>query len=207
MTVELCRTFCEERNDKYYGLQQGRWCYCGDRTPENRELDGSCSYKCGGNQDQYCGGQHTQSFYVNRNYSNGYLGCFNDEADSMFNVKNTSSTSMTVEKCKEFCQKEDVPFYGLLAGIECVCRNSPLPSVNKSDEDCRIKCSGYEKDFCGGDGMIGFHKNSYYEKGYLGCFRSRFNGKSLHDNAMTVELCRTFCEERNDKYYGLQVVL
>ncbi|XP_056000343.1 uncharacterized protein LOC125657202 isoform X2 [Ostrea edulis] len=206
MYVDVCRQFCEKQNAKYYGIHNGIDCTCGDLAPVYRKQEKDCRSPCRGIQNQFCGGAGTESIYINRNYSNGYLGCFQEESDSTPNFKTISSKSMTVELCKEFCQKQDVPFYALQAGHKCFCRSSPLPTVKKPDGDCRIKCSGNEKDFCGGKRMISIHKNSHYEKGYLGCFRSALTGKSFTSHQkMYADVCRQFCEKQNAKYYGIHI--
>lgn len=67
MTVEKCIDYCSTAGYSYAGLEYGTECYCdntlrSDRAPVPGVM-GSCTMKCGGNGNQYCGGGSAMSIY------------------------------------------------------------------------------------------------------------------------------------------------
>jgi hypothetical protein len=66
MTVEVCADFC--KGYKYFGLEFGQECWCGntlsaDRAPQDG-IFGGCTMKCKGDADEYCGGGKALSLYM-----------------------------------------------------------------------------------------------------------------------------------------------
>ena len=55
MTIEMCVTYCKDRNFSYAGLQHYDECYCGNTYPTVLATDG-CTYECAGDSSQTCGG-------------------------------------------------------------------------------------------------------------------------------------------------------
>lgn len=92
----------------------------------------------------------------------GYQGCFQYHSVPTLNERNTSSNSMTVEKCKRFCQQEDVQFYGIeviilikshtpfsfLAGnlyLVIYCFYDISNVINVGSQNPAIICNGFRK--------------------------------------------------------------
>ena len=63
MTRELCLSLCSEQGFRYAGLQDGSWCFCGDRHGRYGQSGANCAVKCGGDPDQYCGGKQSNSIW------------------------------------------------------------------------------------------------------------------------------------------------
>ena len=62
MTVKLCVSLCSDIGFKYAGLQNGSWCFCGNKY--GRYGGGaSCTTKCSGNTEQLCGGEWSNSVW------------------------------------------------------------------------------------------------------------------------------------------------
>lgn len=68
-TPKLCSKYCDAAGFGYYGLTDGRTCWCGNALPENRSRvgDEKCSVQCSGNANKYCGGiSETAWFRIGR---------------------------------------------------------------------------------------------------------------------------------------------
>ncbi|OIW30067.1 WSC-domain-containing protein [Coniochaeta ligniaria NRRL 30616] len=66
MTVEGCAAHCSPY--KYFGLEYGRECYCGDVEPTQLVADTGCSFPCSGNAAERCGADTRENA--------AYFGCF-----------------------------------------------------------------------------------------------------------------------------------
>lgn len=76
MTQESCQTYCTIEAPlgpyKYFGIEFGRDCYCGntfqhDAIPYDNTIT-SCNISCTGNSTQQCGGVNRISVYLNNDY-------------------------------------------------------------------------------------------------------------------------------------------
>ena len=62
MSVERCAEHC--RNERYFGVQYGNQCFCGNRYGRyGQATDADCNMRCSGNQAQLCGGNWRNSVY------------------------------------------------------------------------------------------------------------------------------------------------
>ncbi|KAF2475461.1 heme peroxidase [Lindgomyces ingoldianus] len=63
MTVEMCVEFC--KGTKYFGTEYGGECYCGEKfvNPTSVVQESNCSFVCGGNKKEYCGGANRLSLW------------------------------------------------------------------------------------------------------------------------------------------------
>jgi hypothetical protein len=86
-----------------------------------------------------------------------YLGCYLDESNDRDMVLMTQESSVTVENCHHTCKDKAFTYFGLQAGDKCFCGNSYGKFGGRRDSECRIKCRGNNKQFCGGE-----MKNSVY---------------------------------------------
>jgi hypothetical protein len=65
----------------------------------------------------------------------------------------TKSSGMTVSKCFNHCRKkEDIRYFGLTKGGVCFCSKLPI-GVKADKKQCDTKCSGNQKEHCGGIGV------------------------------------------------------
>ena len=65
MTLAVCNQKCAEMGAKYFGVQAGHACFCGD-TYGHQGLapkDSLCDTKCAGNSSEICGGSDLNSIY------------------------------------------------------------------------------------------------------------------------------------------------
>jgi len=63
MTVSKCLQFCSIQGFKYAGLQNGSWCFCGNRYGRHKAGSASCTTKCAGNRELICGGKMANSVW------------------------------------------------------------------------------------------------------------------------------------------------
>lgn len=63
MTVSKCLQLCSIQGFKYAGLQNGSWCFCGNRYGQYKAGSASCTTKCAGNQKSICGGKMANSVW------------------------------------------------------------------------------------------------------------------------------------------------
>ncbi len=67
MTAENCVDFCTGKGFSIAGLEYGRECYCGNSiAPKSQPIPGvmgTCTMKCAGDPEEYCGGYAAISLY------------------------------------------------------------------------------------------------------------------------------------------------
>ncbi|KAF2703137.1 WSC-domain-containing protein [Pleomassaria siparia CBS 279.74] len=102
--------------------------------------------------------------YVDLTKSKGwkYIGCGKDDAGQRtLSAAQTSGDSMTVESCVDLCKTKNTLYAGLVYGGECYCGNSiavDKAPVKGSVGNCLMKCSGNDKEVCGGAGAISLYQ-------------------------------------------------
>ena len=102
-----------------------------------------------------------------------YVGCGTDSIYARkFTGASTSSKTMTVETCVDFCSGKGFSVAGTEYGNECYCANS-IPSdaapVQGYMGNCMMPCAGDAGEFCGGGGTI-----SLYQKCTGECQNAQF---------------------------------
>ncbi|XP_062598585.1 uncharacterized protein LOC134260014 [Saccostrea cucullata] len=201
MTVEYCRNYCAKY--QFYGVEYSSWCFCGNSFTTNvRKPEVECNMKCSGNDRQICGGGWRINIY-RKPYHKEYLGCFQDQYNRILAEKNTNTKSMTVEYCRNFCS--NYQFYGVEFSSWCFCGNSLTTNVRKSEGEFNMKCSGNNRQICGGGWRINIYRKPD-QKEYLGCFQDQNNRilteKHTNIQSMTVEYCRNYCAKY--QFYGVE---
>ena len=56
LTIETCHTFCQEQNYALFGLEVGVDCFCADVFAYAPASNNPCSWTCGGDRKESCGG-------------------------------------------------------------------------------------------------------------------------------------------------------
>ncbi|KAG8896803.1 hypothetical protein FRB99_008645, partial [Tulasnella sp. 403] len=149
------------------------------------------------------------------------LGCYADQSARTLNAKSTSDPAMTYQKCQTFCA--GFTYAGTENGNECWCGNSLTTNQPLAANQCQTPCAGNSAQVCGGGWKITIF--SYGSKpvsssttttsaaaptltGYTskGCYVDQsartLNGPSKIDNAMTLQMCQSFCSTY--AYFGVE---
>lgn len=73
----------------------------------------------------------------------------------------TSSGSMTIPMCLNFCQDKGFQFAGIEYAGECICDNalSNGASLQATSSNCHMPCSGMPGTICGGPGALSLYQN------------------------------------------------
>ncbi|VBB73184.1 Putative protein of unknown function [Podospora comata] len=215
MTVESCASFCFRH--KYFALEFGRECYCGNSYTAQPVSDTQCSMQCAGNPAQKCGAGNRVDLYTNGLYvprapatlSTPYLGCFVDEGPRVLPNNLLGASDMTAEKCAAHCS--NYSYFGLEYGRECWCGNSK-PKNPAPETDCSFPCSGDDSQLCGAGGRINVwgsplpSPENVGDFEYTGCFtdavgQRSLKGKTTYDSQMTLEKCAASCSGYD--YFGV----
>ncbi|KAM7210759.1 WSC domain containing protein [Rhypophila decipiens] len=223
MTIASCATFCTEKNLKYFGVEYGRECYCGDSFPADPAVDTSeCSFTCpgGGETGQTCGAGDRIDLYQNNLYAGRapatldipYLGCFVDSGDRVLPDNLLGSDEMTAELCEAHCS--DYFYFGVEYGRECWCGDIK-PTNPAPEAECSLTCTGDVKQVCGAGGRLNAWARPWpvpsavgeYE--YNGCYTDRgdkhtLTGRVEYLSDMTHEKCAAFCDKYNYPFFGVE---
>ncbi|KAJ6282439.1 WSC domain-containing protein [Bipolaris maydis] len=85
-----------------------------------------------------------------------HQGCYFDSTNRLINDKVTNDASMTVRRCRDFCQ--GYLHFGLEAGQFCFCGNKFLRIGKLAPEiDCSWPCAGNKNVNCGGSSRISLY--------------------------------------------------
>ncbi|KAK4441988.1 pectate lyase superfamily protein-domain-containing protein [Podospora aff. communis PSN243] len=174
MSVDLCARHCVgQLEHKYFALQGGDACICGDDNPLPAGVTVTsatdCDVPCVGNVNEICGGEDEVSLYGAEMEAPGlaggtktYEGCYT-EATSSRALKEASKadSAMTVEMCHGFCFSLGWTMFGLEYASECFCGDElQLGSVVALEEDCNMACSGNAGQMCGGPNRLNVYSVS-----------------------------------------------
>ncbi|KAK3318863.1 WSC domain-containing protein [Apodospora peruviana] len=207
MTIESCAAYCSKY--KYFGVEYGHECYCGDTNPGALVASSECSFPCPGNAAETCGAGGRLSLYLNEDYATPapatlsvpYLGCFIDTGARVLPDNLLGADDMTAAKCAAHCA--DYSYFGVEYGRECWCGNSP-PKNAAPESECSMTCAGNDMEICGAGGRINVwgsplpSPDTVGDFEYQGCFTDHGNahsltGKVVYDSAMTLEKCAASC--------------
>ncbi|XP_062608867.1 uncharacterized protein LOC134270643 [Saccostrea cucullata] len=140
-----------------------------------------------------------------------YMGCFQDQQDRTLTGKYTTTTSMTIETCKNICTKENNQFYGVQYSHQCFCGDFLSTNIPKPERECNMKCSGNKNQMCGGHYRMNIYRNLNYNQEHLihlGCYQDQptrtLAGKKTKSKSMTIETCKNICTKENTKFYGVE---
>jgi hypothetical protein len=82
--------------------------------------------------------------------------CLHEVSGRALTGASTAGGDMTVEKCASFCSEKGFTLAGLEYSGECYCGNelSNGASLDKTSDQCNMKCSGDDSTICGGPDAI-----------------------------------------------------
>ncbi|XP_065945052.1 uncharacterized protein [Magallana gigas] len=216
MTVDSCRKTCTDLKFKYYGVEYSSQCFCGNQLLNVRKMrEGDCLKPCDGDRTQACGGNWRIAVYENPLYIPKFVGCYMDQTFRTLGEKMTSSTAMTVNRCRKTCTDLKFKYYGVKYSSQCFCRYDLIHAIKVSEGDCLRPCSGDRTQACGGSWRIAVYENPRYispaivTKEFVGCFVDQeartLNGKMTTSTTMTVDSCRKTCTDLKFMFYGVEV--
>ncbi|KAM7198966.1 WSC domain containing protein [Rhypophila sp. PSN 637] len=226
MTVEKCANYCTDY--KYFGVSNGRECYCGDSLAGSALQPASCNVACKGAPGEFCGGATSLNVYERAHAleivpSSGefeYQTCWTDGGSSSHALTDTgfSSTKMTVPKCADFC--EGYTYFGVSGGNKCYCGDDINPATQEAESqgECNSPCTGASTTACGGANRVNLTTSSatptatpnpfpdVFTYSWSGCYEEipgrLFKGKESATDTMTLEECATFCH--SFPYFGVE---
>ena len=149
LTVEICLDYC--KNFKYAGVISKNYCFCGNELSQTVLLpDSDCVWKCDGDLTQNCGGINATNVYAIETPQKFNGQCLQDDladrvVDDVYHIFNDS---LTVEVCFDFCK--DYNYAAVENAKECWCGNKLSHMQLLHDNDCNMKCTGDQTQFCGG---------------------------------------------------------
>ena len=159
MSVEVCGGLCREQGARYFGLEEGRVCLCGNSYGRYGPAPTKdCNVPCPGNSSETCGAQWRSSVYrvaaapalpLVSSAQGGYLGCFFDSGNRDLRVKEFVENGMSVEVCAGLCREQGAQYAGLEDGRVCLCGNSYGRYGSAPAKDCNVPCPGNSKQTCG----------------------------------------------------------
>lgn len=153
-----------------------------------------------------------------------YLGCANEgTAGRALSKDSFADSTMTLERCQDFCTTKGQALSGVEYGSECYC-GSVLEngSTLGGSTQCTMACGGNPAAVCGGPGALSVYNNTalvppkapatlpgvgtYLS---LGCYTEGVAERALAGAAtagagMTVAVCVGFCKDAGFRYAGLE---
>ncbi|ORY79543.1 WSC domain-domain-containing protein [Protomyces lactucae-debilis] len=233
LTNQACASFCTSKGFPISATEYSQECYCGGDVPTTGSA--VCSKPCSGDPTQVCGGDWALSVsrtsnvpvnsvssapspnvtaidYIPFKYDGQLAGCFADAAETggvrtLSGATYRDSSSLTNEKCANFCGEKGFAYSGTEDGQECWC-SSTLPTV--SSTRCDAACKGNTTQTCGGPWALTVTINqaiveqsssatpSQPPYTALGCFADSvnarvFGGFSYTNSSMTPAQCAAKC--------------
>lgn len=217
MTVEACAIFCG--GYKYFGLEYGRECWCGNEQLAPAVEEDLCSFPCSGDDTQTCGAGAIQDLYINNLFTPRlpaklkipYLGCYGYEGNNRaLRDKLLGSDDMTASKCATHCSGYE--FFGVEYGRECWCGDYP-PAQPAPESECSFPCAGDNRTVCGAGRRLNVWGTPLVappvvgEYIYQGCFTDKQDARALTGEVYrSPDMDPIFCAEACAGYpwFGLE---
>uniref|UniRef100_A0A1I8FI82 WSC domain-containing protein n=1 Tax=Macrostomum lignano TaxID=282301 RepID=A0A1I8FI82_9PLAT len=190
MTVGRCYGLCKKKGFRFFGVQIGKQCWCGNHYGRYGRRDKrECRYQCRGDKTTYCGGSWRNDVYAtgvvvaskgdkttycggswrNDVYATGLeehasgvtlLGCFRDNSKRDLPLVHGAGHRTTKAYCLKYCKSRGYRYFGLQAGSACTCGNKYGSFGRVNAKQCRTRCRGDKRRTCGGS-----WRNSVYSTG------------------------------------------
>ncbi|WWC61490.1 uncharacterized protein I303_104074 [Kwoniella dejecticola CBS 10117] len=140
----------------------------------------------------------------------------------------TSSSSMTVEKCLQYCDNYNMPLAGLEFSGECYCGNvlGNGASLNAKSDQCIMNCNGDSGRKCGGPGALSLYVSTKDNAATLsadytsttvslpsgwsstGCYKEGKTGRALdgwsYSGIINTATCINYCKTKGYSMAGLE---
>ena len=87
--------------------------------------------------------------------------CYKDSSNRILKSRHkiAGDSSLTIEKCQEFCFEKNYLYAGVQYANECFCGNAINPKILGPKTDCNYACSGDSSQICGGFWRMNIYKN------------------------------------------------
>ncbi|PAA64531.1 hypothetical protein BOX15_Mlig005509g2, partial [Macrostomum lignano] len=214
-----CWTYCRSNGYKYFGLQDGTMCTCGNAYGRHGQVvDSDCNKPCRGDSSITCGGHMKNEIFItgiqpwDANVTR--QGCFkagNDSSTDLPLVQRTGSSTRR-QHCWQFCESRGYRYFGLQSGDLCACGNSVRRLGQVDDAECNVRCRGFAGETCGGE-----NHTEVFTTGVgawdsvitsLGCFEDRADRDMVQmfhakENCHKY-FCWNYCRSKGYMYFGLQ---
>uniref|UniRef100_A0A1I8JDN6 WSC domain-containing protein n=1 Tax=Macrostomum lignano TaxID=282301 RepID=A0A1I8JDN6_9PLAT len=219
ITVGRCYGLCKKKGFRFFGVQIGKQCWCGNHYGRYGRRDKrECRYQCRGDKTTYCGGSWRNDVYATglEEHASGVtlLGCFRDNSKRDLPLVHGAGHRTTKAYCLKYCKSRGYRYFGLQAGSACTCGNKYGSFGRVNAKQCRTRCRGDKRRTCGGS-----WRNSVYSTGigskpvrlpglkHLGCYldkSSRDLRKLVLSGSVTVPKCYKACKARKYRFFGVQ---
>jgi len=168
MTIEKCATLCSSYTT--FGLEYYTECYCSnslDASSVKQATDAPCSYACGGDPNEPCGGPALLTVYEDQGRTApveppvvagfAYKSCWADNpaTRSLTGASYKTPGTMTVELCAARCN--GFSYFGIEFGNECFCGNA-LGAAAAPESECAMLCDGNNGQYCGGPDRLNVYQ-------------------------------------------------
>jgi hypothetical protein len=222
MTPARCGAFCSAGGWRFFGVENGNECWCGNTGPgPDKVADAtSCNAHCAGDQTVLCGGGWRLNVYgrtgaippIQTVEGWTYANCYTDDWVRTLPTQNPTNTQLTPSVCADLCSGRQ--YFGVEAGNECWCGDSVDASKIAADPTtCNTPCTGQPNLVCGGGWRLTvYHKNPPITEivpGWrnMSCFidssTRTLNGVAFQTTPqMTAGRCAQLC--CGWKYFGVQ---
>ena len=100
---------------------------------------------------------HIQSIILEQKGSTD--DCYEDRSARVLNKRYWSDSSMTIEKCKQFCFEKNYLYAGVQFASQCFCGNVINPRIFTPKTECNMQCAGDSSQMCGGSWRMNIYKN------------------------------------------------
>lgn len=181
MTLEVCRSYCDNLGYMYSGTEYSTECYCGNYFTQSSGLfangnallssNSTCAMLCAGNRNETCGGPNRLSVFNSTVYqprlhvpsvgSYKYQGCWSEGASAraLAATSFTNTTGMTAEMCISQCSSAGYSYAGMEYAQECHCGNALAAGATAPLTDCSMACVGNKFEFCGAGNRLDLYFN------------------------------------------------
>ena len=165
MSVGKCYRLCKSKKFKFFGVQAGNECWCGNHYGRYGRRDKrECRSQCNGDKTTYCGGGWRNDVYATglEEHAVGvsFLGCFRDNGHRDLPVVHNANHETTKAYCLNFCKARGYRYFGLQAGFQCTCGNKYGNFGRVAVKECSTRCRGDSRRTCGGS-----WRNAVYSTG------------------------------------------
>lgn len=230
MSLGTCESSCQSLNYKYYGVENGSDCYCGNTINGYPPIvaQNLCNDPCTGDELNNCGGELKMNLYtvstdllLSNIATNPNGQCYQDNRQNRIlnHEQEIGSSNMSKGSCEDQCENLGYTYYGLENGSDCYCGNSingNPPQITLSE--CNEPCTGNELDNCGGDlkmnlftlssNLISDFDSNADPQGqcYLDNLQNRIlnHAQEIGSSNMSIGSCQGQCQGLGYKYYGLE---